>query len=57
MDHLDHERATLKLRYVPFNYPAIVYHMREGNRLINERFTREGYPQFDRPEPIMSDAQ
>lgn len=57
MDHLDHERAALKLRYLPFNHPAIRYHQREGNRLINERFEREGYPgQYRSTDPIMSDA-
>lgn len=42
MDHLDHERAALKLRYLPFNYPAIRWHGREGNRKFNERLDREG---------------
>lgn len=42
MDHIDHERAALKLRYLPFNYPAAAWHMREGNRKINERLDREG---------------
>ncbi len=57
MDHLYHARAALKLRYVPFNYPAIAYHVREGNRLINERLAREGYPALHSgPEYPMADA-
>lgn len=56
MTHLEHEREALKLRYLPFNHPAISYHQREGNRLINERFAREGYPgAHQSTDPIMSD--
>lgn len=42
MDHIDHQREVMKLRYQPFNYPAIYWHGREGNRKLNERLDREG---------------
>lgn len=59
MTHIDHEREALKLRYLPFNYPAIRYHMREANRLFNERLDREhlrGVGSYCTIDPIMSDA-
>lgn len=57
MDHNDHQREVLKLKYLPFNYPAIMHHCREGNRKVNERIAREGYPGRETSyDPIMSDA-
>lgn len=57
MDHLDHQREVMKLKYAPFSFPAITWHCREGNRKVNERFAREGYPGRDTGyDPIMSDA-
>lgn len=57
MTHIQHEIAAMRLRYVPFNYPAMAWHLREGNRKINERLSKLGAIWVEPlTDPIVSDA-